>query len=187
MYVARSTIRRRRISGHELSVRTTVMVHSAEPVLLPDRSCSFPATFPVRRRRDSRVSARNLASQLALGTFTAASQPPETRNTPKISLFTGILLVRLVRANLRTPPRTSRVSESVSDAPEIAAAWRSFDHKEVTCSGLIWNSPPFRPASLRRSSPLFSFMRFRRQRNEAAAGDINLVRLVSHRRTRVRW
>src|SRR4029450_5866926 len=80
------------------------------------------------------------ASCLALRTTSARSGPPETRNTLKISLFTGIRLRRLVRTNLRTPPSTFRVGDAVSPSCNLARK----------CGGLRDEH-----RSVRRQKPMF--------------------------------
>ena len=82
---------------------------------------SFPDTFPVRKRRDSRLSGPDVASYLALRARCGARTVQRPRNTLKISLFTGICIRRRVRTNPRTPPSTRADSRLVSESAFLCA------------------------------------------------------------------
>ena len=92
------------------------LIHS---LILP---CTFPVRFPVRMRPDSRLSySENGALAGSPACLSSTSGAPETRNSLKISLFTGIWFPRLVRTNLRTPPTTYGVGDFISRLAIFAA------------------------------------------------------------------
>ena len=95
--------------------------------------CTFPVRFPVRMKQDSRLFGSEMAFQLALRRSSLRVDPPETRNTLKISLFTRIRSRRRVRANLRTPPSTLRVGDAVSPSCDLARKCGGFrdEHRSV--------------------------------------------------------